>query len=273
LKRLLIYSAVLVIAPLLLGLSLSFTSWLVGLSLGYAKHIPIFGVGMLKVLPVIFTTLAFALLYRLMPNRYVSIRHALIGAVCAAVLFETMSRVFGYYISHFPTYKLVYGAFASIPIFLMWIYASWLTILAGAVISASLPHWRTPQTPHLPPVVLMLDALRVLEIMSAQPRSGSIKDHELSARLHLGYEPIEAILERLEEAGIVGKTEGDRWLLLADPTKTRATELLHLFVLDRSSLFAEQGDDLLQRWLAGCAAQLEHSTDITLHDLFTKKVV
>lgn len=71
LKRLIVYWAVLTLAPVLVGASLSLTSWLVGLSMGYAKHIPIFGVGVLKVLPVLFTTLAFAMLFRLVPNRYV----------------------------------------------------------------------------------------------------------------------------------------------------------------------------------------------------------
>src|SRR5574340_129952 len=119
LKRLVVYWAVLTLAPLLIGARLSLTSWLVGFSMGYAKHVPVFGVGVLKVLPVLFTTLAFAMLFRLVPNRYVPRSHALIGALVAAIVFESMNRVFGYYVSHFPTYKLVYGAFASIPIFLM----------------------------------------------------------------------------------------------------------------------------------------------------------
>ena len=144
-KRLVAYWAVLTLAPLLIGASLSLTSWLVGLSMGYGKHISSFGIVVLKILPVLFTTLAFTLLFRLVPNRYVPRRHALIGALVAAVMFETINRVFGYYVSHFPTYKLVYGAFASVPIFLMWIYLSWLTILFGAVITASLSHWRTPR--------------------------------------------------------------------------------------------------------------------------------
>jgi len=137
-KRLIVYWAVLTLAPLLIGASLSLTSWLVGLSMGYAKHIPLFGIGVLKILPVLFTTMAFALMFRLVPNRHVPRAHALTGAIVAAIVFESMNRLFGYYISHFPTYKLVYGAFASVPIFLMWIYLSWLSILLGAVIAASL---------------------------------------------------------------------------------------------------------------------------------------
>ncbi|OGT42706.1 MAG: ribonuclease BN, partial [Gallionellales bacterium RIFOXYD2_FULL_52_7] len=269
LKLLIVYWAVLTLAPILVGASLSLTSWLVGLSLGYAKHIPIFGVGILKGLPVLFTTLAFAMMFRLIPNRYVPRTHALIGGIVAAVLFETMNRVFGYYISHFPTYKLVYGAFASVPIFLMWIYFSWLTILLGAVVAASLPHWRTPESQHLPAVVKMLDALRVLKIMSGGMRQGTVMTIPvLSKTLHLGFFSLEEILECLVGANLVRKAEGQGWLMSRDANHIRATELLHLFVLDRSMLLAEQVDDPLKQWLATCAAQMEKNTDVTLQELF-----
>lgn len=271
LKRLVIYWAVLTLAPVLVGASLSLTSWLVGLSMGYAKHIPIFGVGMLKSLPVLFTTLAFAMLFRLVPNRYVPLTHALIGGIVAAALFETMNRVFGYYISHFPTYKLVYGAFASVPIFLMWVYFSWLTILLGAVVAASLPHWRTPEAQYLPAVVKMLDALRVLQIMSRGMQQGEVMTiPALSKQLHLGFYSLEQIMERLTCANLVRKAEGHGWLMMRDVSHIHATELLHLFVLDQSVLLAEQGDDPLKQWLATCAAQLEQSTDVSLQALFDK---
>lgn len=270
-KRLIVYWAVLTLAPVLVGASLSLTSWLVGLSMGYAKHIPIFGVGMLRALPVVLTTLAFALLFRLIPNRFVPIGHALIGGVVASVLFETMNRVFGYYISHFPTYKLVYGAFASVPIFLMWVYFSWLTILLGAVVAASLPHWRTPETSYLPSVVKMLDALRVLKLMSQGMRQGRVMTiPALSKELHLGFFTLEEIMERLVSADLVRKAEGQGWLLMRDPAHIRATELLHLFVLDKSVLLAEQIDDPMKQWLAGCAAKLENSTEVTLQELFSR---
>jgi len=271
LKRLVIYWAVLTLAPLLVGASLSLTSWLVGLSMGYAKHVPLLGVGSLKMLPVLFTTLAFAMLFRLVPNRYVPHAHALIGAVVAAVVFETMNRVFGYYISHFPTYKLVYGAFASVPIFLMWIYLSWLTILFGAVIAASLSHWRAPEARHLPPVVRMLDALRVLQMMSAGLQQGKVMTFpELSKALRVGYDSLEEILDRLEGADMVCRTEGQGWLMVRDANHIRAYELLRLFVLDRGSLLAGQHDDPLVQWLAGCAERLEQSTDLTLQELFAR---
>ncbi len=270
-KRLIVYWAVLTLAPVLVGASLSLTSWFVGLSMGYAQHIPIFGVGVLKVLPVLFTTLAFAMLFRLMPNRYVPLNHALIGGIVASVLFETMNRVFGLYISHFPAYKLVYGAFASVPIFLMWVYLSWLTILLGAVVAASLSHWRTPELPYLPAVVKMLDALRVLHIMSCGMQQGNVVTiPALSNKLHLGFYTLEQIMERLASANLVRKAEGQGWLMMKDAGHIRATELLHLFVLDSSVLLAEQGNDPLKLWLASCAAELEKSTDVSLQDLFDR---
>ncbi|MDD4928773.1 MAG: YihY family inner membrane protein [Gallionella sp.] len=269
LKRLIVYWAVLTLAPILVGASLSLTSWLVGLSLGYARNLPIFGMVVLKGLPVLFTTLAFVLLFRVVPNRYVPLGHALIGGIVASVLFETMNRVFGLYISHFPTYKMVYGAFASVPIFLMWIYLSWLTILLGAVVAASLSHWRTPLVPYLPAVVKMLDALRVLKLMSDALQQGAIMTMSaLSKELHVGFFALEQIMQRLSSAGLVRKAEGQGWLMMKDASHIRATELLHLFVLDRSVLLADQGDDPLKVWLASCAAQLEKSTDVSLQTLF-----
>ena len=271
-KRLVIYWAVLTIAPLLIGASLSLTSWMVGLSMGHAKLVSSFGVVILKTLPVVFTTLAFALLFRVVPNRHVPWAHALIGALLAGVVFETMIRVFGYFISHFTTYTLVYGTFASVPIFLMWIYSSWFTILFGAVIAASLSHWRTPAAQHFAPAAQLLNALRVLQSMANGLQQGKlITLPELSQSLHLGYDVLENIFEDLANADIVRKAEGNGWLLMRDMNYMRATELLHLFVLDHGSLQAMQGDDPLRQWLEACTEQLDQRTDITLQELFARQ--
>ena len=94
-KRLVVYWAVLTLAPLLIGASLSLTSWLIGLSMVQVQDVLPFGVVILKILPVLLATLAFALLFRLVPDRHVPWMHALIGALLAAVLFEAMNRIFG----------------------------------------------------------------------------------------------------------------------------------------------------------------------------------
>jgi membrane protein len=271
-NRLVIYWAVLTLAPLLVGASLSLTSWLVGLSMGYAKHIPLFGIETLKILPVLLTMLAFTLMFRLIPNRYVPRRHALIGAFVAAMLFVTMNRIFGYYISHFPTYKLVYGAFASVPIFLMWIYLSWLTILLGAEITASLSHWRTPAMQQPSSAIRLLDALRILKTMISGFEQGRVSTFpEISRSLRIGYDELESILEKLVSADMVRKAEGQGWLLMRDGNRIRVKELLNLFVLELEALPARPAGDPLQEWLEACAGQLEQNTDITLKELFDRE--
>ena len=270
-KRLVVHWAVLTLSPLLIGGSLSLTSWLVGLSMGYAKHIPVFGIGTLKILPVMLTTLAFAMLFQLVPNRYVPRAHAWIGAIVASVVFESMNRVFGYFISHFASYKLVYGAFASVPIFLLWIYLSWLTILVGAVISASLSYWRSPATQNITPTTQLLDALRVLRVMVNGLQQGQMSTlPQLSKALTLGYDALEDILEKLASANMVRRAEGHGWLLMRDAGHIRGTELLDLFVLNNSVSLADKNEDSLQQWLTACTNQLERNTDITLQELFAR---
>jgi membrane protein len=271
-KRLVAYWAVLTLAPLLIGASLSLTSWLVGLSMGHGKLVSPFGIVVLRTLPILFATLAFMLLFRLVPNRHVPRAHALIGALVAAVVFETTSRAFGYYVSHFPTYTLVYGAFASVPIFLMWIYMSWLTILLGAVIAASLSHWRTSAVQHFAPAAELLDALSILQIMVSGLQNGSVSTLPgLSKSLRLGYDALEKILEDLAGVNMVRKVGGNGWVMMRDANHIRVTELLRLFVLNPNTLPAGKKDDPLQRWLVDCARQLEQSTDITLQELFARQ--
>lgn len=212
------------------------------------------------------------MLFRLVPNRHVPRTHALIGGLVSALAFESSNRILGYYISHFPTYKLVYGAFASIPIFLMWIYLSWLTILFGAVIAASLSHWRTPAEHDLGPATRLLDALHILQILEQGLHKGSAHTlPELSKSMLLGYDTLETILEELSGVDMVSKLEGNGWVLTREASHIRLTELVRLYVLDRESLPPGKNDDPSKNWLAACAAELEQGTDITLQELFARQ--
>jgi len=270
-KRLVIHWAALTLAPLLIGASLALTWWLVGLSMGYVRHVPIFGVGVLKLLPVVLTWLAFAMLFHFVPNRHVPRAHAMIGALVAAIAFEAMNRAFGYYVSHFPTYKLVYGAFASVPVFLMWIYLSWLSILIGAVIAASLSYWRTPMATHATPAEQLLDALRVLRTMTDGLREGRVSSlPELSRSLHLSYDALEALLGKLEQADIIRKVEGDGWLMMRDAGHVRTAEMLGLFVLEGAIPPSGGDGDPLRQWLADSAGRFEQSSDMSLQELFAR---
>lgn len=142
LRRVLVYSTVLTIGPLLIGASLSLTSYLITLSLGLVEEMPGMRSALLRFVPLMLTSAAFALLYFTMPKCRVLKRDALTGGIAAGAGFEIMKHGFGFYVANFPTYKVIYGAFAAVPIFLLWIYLSWLIIIGGAVLAAALPEWR-----------------------------------------------------------------------------------------------------------------------------------
>jgi membrane protein len=88
----------------------------------------------LAAFPYLFTFLAFILIYIIVPNCKVQIRYAATGAFVATIFFEIAKYGFAVYVTNFPFYKLMYGAFSIIPIFLIWLYVSWQIILFGAVI-------------------------------------------------------------------------------------------------------------------------------------------
>ncbi len=268
LQRVLTYWAVLTLAPLLVGGSLTLTSWLVGMSVGYAKQIPEFGIVLLKVVPVLLTTVAFSLLFRVVPNRFVPLRHAIIGGVVAAVAFESMNRAFGLYIAHFATYKLVYGAFASIPIFLLWIYLSWFTILLGALISASLSHWHSGHNRAPGPAAQLYQAMRILKIMGQAMRSGEVQTtHDLSKKLRIGFDALENIMEMLAQVNMVRRLSGNGWAMIRDAQHIQAYELYRLFVFDPSRLEILQEDAEIQAWLSQMQHNAAETAALSLHDI------
>jgi membrane protein len=149
-RRLVVYWAVLTFGPALIGASLYMTSFMVASSFGLLD-LDEQGKAVLRLLPFLFTCAALTLLYMLVPYRRVELRHAVTGGIVAGVLFELAKRAFGLYVAKFPTYTLIYGAFAIIPLFLLWLYVSWVVVLFGATLAASLPAWRAGNVPILRP--------------------------------------------------------------------------------------------------------------------------
>lgn len=235
--RLLTYWAVLTLAPLLFGGSLSLTSWLVAATTGNASEVSTFGIVMLRVVPALLITLGFTLLLRVVPNRYVPMRHALVGAVVAAVTLEYMNRTFAFYIANFTTYQVVYGTFASIPIFLLYIYLSWMTVLLGALIAASMSHWNGGSIAPLSPTAQFYYALRILKMMNDGLHNGSVMSLPvLSRQLRIGFDPLIEILEKLAQINIVRKLSQHGWSMIRDAQHIQARELFQLFVFDPGAI-------------------------------------
>lgn len=268
LQRLVVYWAVLTLGPLLIGASLSLTSWLVSVSLGVARQVPGGGLILLRTAPLLLTTVAFALMFSVVPNRPVPLGHAVAGGLAAAVMFELMKRGFAYYVSNFPTYTLVYGAFAAIPIFLVWIYLSWLAVLLGAVIAAALSNWhggawKRPGTPG----DSFMTGLRVLRALAQQMRTGeTLGFHALRRRLHVSAEALEQVLEQMARAGWVRPLLGGAWVLVRDPAQLRVAEVCRWLLIDVSRQRHAAADDpglqaILRRLEACVEAELDLPVD------------
>ncbi len=144
LPRLLVFWALLTLGPLLLGASFSLstyffaaTEWL-GIDtakgpLGFAATL----------VPTLMIFMLLTIFYMVIPNRPVGFIAALVGGVLAGLAFTVLRKTFGWYVVTFPTYQNIYGALSVVPIFLVWMYLSWLVVLVGAVLTASMSEWQS----------------------------------------------------------------------------------------------------------------------------------
>lgn len=133
-----IYWMILTLGPILFGLSIGVTSYLVRLSTFADDYTPGFSTLVLGVVPYLMSLIAFFILYLVVPNLKVRVKHALWGALLAMVLFELSKRGFAFYVTNFPTYQTIYGALALLPILFVWIHLSWMVVLLGAELTALL---------------------------------------------------------------------------------------------------------------------------------------
>ena len=101
---------------------------------------------LLGITPIVLNAIAFTLLYKFSPQVYVSIKHARIGGIVAAIMFEGAKQVFSIYIFSFPNYQLIYGALSFIPIFLLWVFISWAIILLGAELTYAVGRYAPEDT-------------------------------------------------------------------------------------------------------------------------------
>jgi membrane protein len=270
-SRLVTYWAVLTIGPLLIGASLSVTSWLLSLSMGIVRGTEEAEVVLLKLVPLFLTSAALAFLYRTVPNRQVDTNDAVVGGIMAGLAFEGMKAAFGAYVRNVPTYKLVYGAFASFPIFLLWVYISWLVIVIGAEVTAALPYLRTGGVRlKRRPGDQFLEAVRLLRLLRQAHHVGHVtRTEELRVSLRLPLDECEMLLDRLAAVGWVAPTLGDGWVLARDMAEIRLADVYREFVF-RADLAddAEPNSDSLVSQLTHDAHE---SLSTTLEALFSQK--
>lgn len=255
--RLLVFWALLTLGPLLLGASFSLstyffaaTQW-VGIDTN-GGLIAFFG----TFLPTIMIIMMLTVFYVIIPNRPVSLTAGISGALVAGIGFTILRKIFGWYIITFPTYQNIYGAMSVIPIFLIWMYLSWLLVLVGAILTASVSEWQSaggkPLRGQGSSGIRLVIAMQVLAILYESSRDGlgAVHRSRILRETGGGGEAVDGILTQLRRENYVERTAANRWILARDTATVTLFDLYHVLGLGFSDNALLHGDEPWRKRLA-----------------------
>ena len=235
-SRLLIFWALLTMGPLMVGASLSISTYFYALTT-WVGTVPSNGLATWigsYFLPnfIMMTALTFA--YTFVPNRSVSLINGLIGGLVAGVLFATLKKLFGLFISNFPSYETIYGVLATIPIFLIWMFLTWSVVLLGAVLTSALEEGGQgyfKKETSVKPAWLMSAALQILGILKEQHHKGGAV-HERELNQEISRKGFTEAIKILSKAEYIAFTEEGKWILARDMNELDLAELHHILGLN-----------------------------------------
>jgi membrane protein len=230
--RLLVFWTLMTVGPLLLGLGFSLFGVFAALPLFSASGEPSrFDLVLGSLAPAALGWITLAVLYTLVPNRRVRLRDAMVGALLAAVLLAVLRYTFAFYVLSMTAYQAIYGALAAVPVFLVWIYLVWTVVLAGAVVTASLPDWRRERSGAVagPPARLMM-ALSILERLERTGREGKgLSPVKLARAVKAADATFAGVLAELHAGRFVALTDAGELILSRDLDRTPLADLVHCF--------------------------------------------
>ncbi|UXD88007.1 YihY family inner membrane protein [Thalassolituus hydrocarboniclasticus] len=209
------YWAVLSLGPLLFGAAFAASSLLAAMPLWQDAGALTGQIALpVRLLPWLLSSGAICALYMLVPNCRVPWRNALLAAVLVATVFEAGKFLFAKAVGLFPSYQLIYGAFAAVPLFLLWIYLAWMLLLLGAELSYSLSHVRS-QKRRLP---LLWQRLLLLQTLWQAQQSGQLPDEARLCRLarDLPAADVGRLLQEFQQQGWATQTQDQQWVWIAD---------------------------------------------------------
>ncbi|MDR3515578.1 MAG: YihY family inner membrane protein [Azospirillaceae bacterium] len=223
LMRFLAFWALLTLTPILFGASLSFTGKLYALAhVTVVERLTDQLVGMALLLPWLLEFVGITVLYLVIPNRGIRLGDAMSGALVSALGLELSKAGFALYLTTFPAYQTIYGALSAIPIFLLWLYIAWSTLLVGAELTAALPELRSGHgLPHdigrLAPGHRLTVALAILHRLLMASRHGTgLRRSALEAAVCVNFRVLDVVLDELRERDWVERTARDCWILTRD---------------------------------------------------------
>ena len=266
-QRVLIYWAAITLGPVVLGASLALTSYVMSASGGLVRAVPD-GLRLLfDSIEFLVLALGMAALYHYVPNTPVKWRHAWAGGLFVAVCIELAKKVLAIYLGKVPTYSVVYGTFATLPILLVWIYVAWVIVLLGAVVAAYLPSLLAgvARRGTVPGWTFQLAVEVLQELQRVRRHIGKgLRPSQLAQLLRVDALQLAPVLDALTALDWVGRTSAPahsaadeperRYVRLADPERTLLDPLLERLLLDRP-------DTLEPLWGNAGLAQL-HVSDL-----------
>lgn len=265
--RILTYWAVLTLGPILFSASL----WISGkfISETMNEYLAVSSRILGVLIPWMLTTIGLTLLYYAIPNRRIAFKDALIGGVIAATLFEILKGGFAFYITKFPSYTLIYGAFAAVPLFLMWVYISWIIVLLGALITSIAPqvklgHYKTHYEAGLR-LMLSVQILRDLYGAQTQAKPG-VDSKKLSKHLRIDPGTLTKLLDELQNLGFIVQVEGesDSWALTCND-HTDLTPILDRIMFNDQIHNLENGRELITLFVSS----ISNNKPVLLSDVLT----
>lgn len=221
----LLYWAILSLGPLLIGLGLFISSYIASITFVSEATAIVGRTNLLSLLPVLLSIAAFTLLYCAVPNCRVPFKNAVTGAVVVAILFEIAKRAFALFAVQFPSYELIYGAFAAVPLFLAWIFITWIIILLGAELTRLLTVFNTRAAGGFQSnFQTVIGVLR--ELWLAQHQGKTVSDEMLLANVvGLNQQRWDLYQQLLLEAEIICRSEQGDYLLTRDLNKLSLEQL------------------------------------------------
>jgi membrane protein len=262
-QRVLIYWTIITLGPILIGASLSASSYLWSQSAETVRQLPGLLRSVLDYAPLLIGGLAYSALYVLVPNRAVKWPDALIGGFIAAILAELIKGTFGIIFVSRGSARSIYGAFAALPLFLVWVYLSWYVLLFGAALAATLPRLRATRfSDELRAGNTFITAVALLKVLfdAKQQGEGAVATGELGTRVRTPKEEAELLLESLERLGYVrrlaanrkGSRVDDDWLLTCDLKSATLRPAFEKFAVDPANTLLVVPTlalgELAQRW-------------------------
>ncbi|WP_090128647.1 YihY family inner membrane protein [Limnohabitans sp. Rim11] len=243
-QRLLLYWAGLTLGPLLLGASLAISSYLfTGYLSGLADWLPVSVRNLLDLVEFSLLVACVTGLYYYLPNTRVEWRHALTGGIAVALGLELAKKGLAVYLAQMPSYSAIYGAFAAVPILLVWIYVAWVVVLLGAVITASLPEiGRQSKRIADGPGWSFRLALEILSQLSVARKSSpqGLRLSEMAEALHIEHRHAQQVLNALHDLKWIGKLEQSNsrlesaWVLLVDLQEVSLAPLMDSLCLHQT---------------------------------------